>query len=312
MNTHTVDATYVFLGLFAGLILATLAGKFTQSAFPAQEYPALAKINATLDAWWVISIVLLLSFFLGHIGTCLLFAVVSFMTLREFMTLVYHRRGDHNAIAVCFYILLPVQYFLVLMGWYGVFSVFIPVYAFLLLPIISALSGDTHNFFMRTAKIQWGAMVTLFCISHVPALMFLTIKGFDDNILLLIFMVGIVQASEILQTIWGNLLGKRKILPALSHHKTIAGSVGGILSATLLALLCYRITPFTPIQAALIGFVICSIGFLGSLVLSAIKRSFGVKNWGRVINGHGGLLDHIDSTCFAAPIFFHIVRYFWA
>lgn len=310
MTAFTPSASYVFIGLFMGLMLASIIAKLSTQTFT--QHRLLDKINATIDSWWVIAIVLLLSFFLGRIGTVLLFAALSFMTLREFMTLVYHRRGDHNAITACFYVLLPIQYFLVLMGWYGVFSVLIPVYAFLLLPIISALSGDTHNFFMRSAKIQWGVMVTIFCISHAPALMFLKIKGFDDNILLLIFMVGIVQASELLQAIWGTLLGKRKIMPALSHHKTIVGSIGGILSATLLAALCHWITPFSPFQAALIGFTICSIGFLGSLVLAAIKRSFGVKNWGRVINGHGGILDHIDSTCFAAPIFFHIVRYFWA
>ncbi|MBR6876802.1 MAG: phosphatidate cytidylyltransferase [Neisseriaceae bacterium] len=311
MTTLSPDAIYVFLGIAIILIIASILSKFSISISSSKQSSLFNEINNTLDSWWVLLIVLLLSFFLGHFGTILLFAFISFLTLREFMTLVYSRRGDHNAIAACFYVLLPVQYFLVLMNWYGVFSVLIPVYAFLLLPIISAISGDTHNFFNRNAKIQWGAMVTIFCISHVPALMFLKIKGFDDNILLLIFMIGVVQASELLQTIWEKVLGKRKILPALSHHKTVSGSIGGILSATLLAAACYRITPFNPFQAALIGFTICVIGFLGSLVLAAIKRSFGVKNWGRVINGHGGILDHIDSTCFAAPIFFHIVRYFW-
>lgn len=308
-----VQAGYVFLGIFGVLIVASLIGKIAAQRAPLTKQNAVGELNARIDAWWVMTVVLLFSFLLGHIGTTLLFMAVSFAALREFMTLIYRRRSDHNTIAACFYILLPVQYYFVLTGWYGMFSIFIPVYAFLLLPIVSAISGDTQDFFTRTAKIQWGAMVTLFCISHVPALMTLKIDGFEgQNILLLIFMVGVVQASDVLQYIWGKLIGKRKIMPALSPNKTVAGTVGGIGSATLLATSLYWITPFTPFQAALIGFVICVMGFLGGLVMSAIKRSFGVKDWGRMIHGHGGMLDRVDSICFAAPIFFHIVRYFWA
>lgn len=308
-----IQAGYVFLGIFAILILASSIGAIAKRRAPLTKQHAVGELNARIDAWWVMTLVLLFSFMFGHVGTTLLFAAVSFAALREFMTLVYRNRHDHNTIATCFYILLPVQYYFVLVGWYGMFSIFIPVYAFLLLPIISAISGDTHDFFTRTAKIQWGAMVTLFCISHVPALMTLNIPSYEDkNILLLIFMVSVVQASDVLQYIWGKLIGKRKIMPALSPNKTVAGTVGGMGSATLLAAALYWITPFSPIQAALIGFAICLMGFLGGLVMSAIKRSFGVKDWGRMIHGHGGMLDRVDSICFAAPIFFHIVRYFWA
>lgn len=313
MNSEfSVQVSYVFLGIFVILIVASTIGRYLAKYVPLTQKNTIGELNARIDAWWVMTLVLLCSFWFGHLGTTLLFTAVSFAALREFMTLVYRRRSDHNTIATCFYILLPVQYYFVLTSWYGMFSIFIPVYAFLLLPIISAISGDTHDFFARTAKIQWGAMVTLFCISHVPVLMTLNIAGYEGkNILLLIFMVSVVQASDVLQYIWGKTLGKRKIIPALSPNKTVAGTIGGIGSATLLAAALYWITPFNPFQAALIGFIICLMGFLGSLVMSTIKRSFGVQDWGRMIHGHGGMLDRIDSICFAAPIFFHIVRYFW-
>ena len=215
-------------------------------------------------------------------------------------------------LVACFYVVLPVQYYFVLTDWYGMFAIFIPVYAFLLLPILAGLSGDPTRFLDRTAKIQWSLMVSVFCISHVPFLLNLKIPNFDQNILLVIFLIAVVQASDVLQYIWGKLLGKRKIAPVLSPSKTVEGFVGGVLSATALATALWWITPFTPFQAGLIGLVICLMGFAGGLVMSAIKRDFGVKDWGHMIKGHGGMMDRVDSICFAAPIFFHIVRYFWS
>lgn len=314
MNVHLPEtAQQVFLGIFAILLLASGIGKWAQQRAPLTKQAGVQELVARVDAWWVMTIVLLFAFLLGSVGTTILFAAVSFAALREFMTLVYRHRHDHNTIAVCFYILLPLQYYFVFTQWYGMFSILIPVYAFLLLPIVSAFSGARHDFFSRTAKIQWGTMVTVYCISHVPALMSLNIQDFrGNNILLVIFLVAVVQASDVLQYIWGKLVGKRKIMPALSPNKTVAGTVGGIASATVLAAALSWITPFSPIQAALIGLVICLLGFCGGLVMSAIKRSFGVKDWGRMIHGHGGMLDRVDSICFAAPVFFHIVRYGWA
>jgi phosphatidate cytidylyltransferase len=72
------------------------------------------------------------------------------------------------------------------------------------------------------------------------------------------------------------------------------------------------ITPFTPWQAALMSVVITVMGFAGGLAMSVIKRDRGVKDFGALIAGNGGVLDPIDSLCFAAPVFFHLTRYFFA
>ena len=192
------------------------------------------------------------------------------------------------------------------------FTIFIPVYAFLFLPILSALQGDAAHFLDRSTKVQWAIMISVFCISHIPAVLTLDIAGFEGkNMLLMIFLILVVQASDVLQYIWGKLCGKHKIAPSLSPSKTIEGFVGGVISASILAGLLAWITPFSMVQATLIGLLICLMGFLGGLVMSAIKRSMGVKDWGNMISGHGGMLDRMDSLCFAAPIFFHVVRYYW-
>ena len=302
---------WLFLAILAILITASSIGSILALKYGSQN-PTISNLNARINAWWVMTLVLVLAFVTGHIGSTFLFFLVSFAALRECLSLVYSRRGDYAVLVACFYVVLPVQYYFVLTDWYGMFAIFIPVYAFLLLPILAGLSGDPTRFLDRTAKIQWSLMVSVFCISHVPFILNLKIPNFDQNILLVIFLIAVVQASDVLQYIWGKLLGKRKIAPVLSPSKTVEGFVGGVLSATALATALWWITPFTPFQAGLIGLVICLMGFAGGLVMSAIKRDFGVKDWGHMIKGHGGMMDRVDSICFAAPIFFHIVRYFWS
>ena len=302
---------WLFLAILAILITASSVGSILALKYGSQN-PTISNLNARINAWWVMTLVLVLAFVTGHIGSTFLFFLVSFAALRECLSLVYSRRGDYAVLVACFYVVLPVQYYFVLTDWYGMFAIFIPVYAFLLLPILAGLSGDPTRFLDRTAKIQWSLMVSVFCISHVPFILNLKIPNFDQNILLVIFLIAVVQASDVLQYIWGKLLGKRKIAPVLSPSKTVEGFVGGVLSATALATALWWITPFTPFQAGLIGLVICLMGFAGGLVMSAIKRDFGVKDWGHMIKGHGGMMDRVDSICFAAPIFFHIVRYFWS
>ena len=302
---------WLFLAILAILITASSVGSILALKYGSQN-PTISNLNARINAWWVMTLVLVLAFVTGHIGSTFLFFLVSFAALRECLSLVYSRRGDYAVLVACFYVVLPVQYYFVLTDWYGMFAIFIPVYAFLLLPILAGLSGDPTRFLDRTAKIQWSLMVSVFCISHVPFLLNLKIPNFDQNILLVIFLIAVVQASDVLQYIWGKLLGKRKIAPVLSPSKTVEGFVGGVLSATALATALWWITPFTPFQAGLIGLVICLMGFAGGLVMSAIKRDFGVKDWGHMSKGHGGIMDRLDSVCCAAPIFFHIVRYFWS
>jgi len=222
------------------------------------------------------------------------------------------RTADHYALLAAFYLILPLQYYFISVGWYGLFSVFIPVYGFLLLPILATLGNDTQQFLTRASSVQWGLMIAVYCISCIPALMVLDIPGYQNNNLLLInWLILVVQSSDVLQYVCGKLFGKHKIAPVLSPSKTVEGFVGGVLLASLLGAALFWITPFAWWQAALIAILVNLMGFAGGLVMSAIKRDRGVKDWGAMIEGHGGMLDRLDSLCFSAPIFFHVVRYFW-
>ena len=304
----------LFGGLIITLIIASSIGyglKFKVGF--STPHAVIDNLNARINAWWVMILIIFAAAALGFYGVIGLFFVISFMALREFLSLLYIRRGDHLALAACFYVILPLQYFLVAIDWFSMFTIFIPVYGFLFLPILSALLGDTAHFLDRSTKVQWALMISVFCISHIPAILTLDIEGFEDKkLLLMIFLILVVQSSDVLQYVWGKLFGKHKIAPKLSPSKTVEGFVGGVVGASVLGGLLYWLTPFNPVQAVLMSLLICLMGFLGGLVMSAMKRSMGVKDWGNMISGHGGMLDRMDSLCFAAPIFFHVVRYYWA
>jgi phosphatidate cytidylyltransferase len=309
-----IQVTYsLFVGTGVVLLVASIIGWALKTAVAkGAPHSTIDNLNTRIKAWWVMVLVVSLAFVFGRTGVILLFAFISFFALREFLTLTYTRSSDYFALAMAFFVVLPVQYVLVYAGWYGLFSIFIPVYVCLLLPILEVLAGDMTRFLERTSKIQWGLMLCVYCISHVPALLALDIAGYEDrNLLLIAFLVIVVQSSDVLQYVWGKLLGKHKLAPEVSPSKTVEGLVGGVLSATALGAALWWITPFNPWQAALMALAINVMGFFGGLVMSAIKRDRGVKDWGHMIEGHGGMLDRLDSVVFAAPIFFHLTRYWW-
>ena len=305
------EAEELFAGLGAVLLLATLIGQTLKWRSGGEASPAVENLNQRVFAWWVMVALIGVAFLFGKGGVILLFAFASFAALREFLSLTYTRRSDHWALLAAFFVGIPVQYYLVWIEWYGLYSIFLPVYGFLMLPVFSALRGDTTRFLARIAAIQWGLMICVFCVSHIPALLTLDIPGFAGRKLLLVaFLVIVVQGSDVLQYVFGKLFGRHKVAPSLSPSKTWEGLLGGVASATALGAGLWWITPFSPIEAAGFALVACAMGFLGGLVFSAIKRDRGVKDWGRMIEGHGGMLDRLDSVIFAAPIFFHLTR-FW-
>lgn len=311
---NNLQQTYLIFGIFAAiLVFASAVGFILKLRSGDTLSPVIDNLNARINAWWAMLIVLAAAILLGKMAFIVLFGLISLFALREFISLLPTRRGDYFPLLIAFYFVIPYQYYLVYINWYGLYSIFIPLYVFLLIPIASLKQEDTTHFLERSAKIQWGLMVSVFCISHVPALLNLKLPEFyGDKIWLAIWLIIVVQTSDVLQYVCGKLFGKHKVAPVLSPSKTVEGLLGGIILATLLGITLKWLTPFNYWQAALIGLIVCIFGFFGGLVMSAIKRDRGVKDWGQLIQGHGGMLDRIDSICFSAPIFFHILRYWWS
>lgn len=309
----TSKLCYLVAGLVVVLIVASLTGQILKRRLTSPKSQSIVQnMIARTNAWWAMIAILAVTFAAGKTSTILLFVLISYFALREFITLTPTRPGDHNALSLAFFVAIPLQYYLIWINWYALFAILIPVYAFLILPSISVLSQDTENFLERTAKTQWGLMIAVYCISHAPALLMLGISGYtDQDALLLFYMMLVAQSSDVFQYVFGTLVGKTRVAPLVSPNKTVEGLVGGGLCAVGVGAAMWWITPFTPWQSAGMAFAIVVMGFLGGLVMSAIKRSLGAKDWGTMIKGHGGMLDRLDSICFAAPIFFHLTRYFF-
>ena len=307
------NMAWLFGGVLALLVVASLVGYVLHRTAKSENSKAVVdNLNARVRAWWVMCAVFAVALSTGGLGSILLFGLTSFVAFREFITLSPTRRGDHRALFWAFFVFIPLQYYLVAIDWYGMFSILIPIYAFLFLPTRTAMAGETEHFLERTAKIQWGLMISVYCVSHAPALLTLDVPGFEgQGAMLLFYLVLVAQMSDVLQYTFGKTLGRHKIAPLVSPNKTREGFLGGVGSTVLVATGLWWATPFTPLQSAGMALVITVLGFCGGLVMSAIKRDRGVKDFGTVIEGHGGILDRIDSICFAAPVFFHLTRYFF-
>jgi phosphatidate cytidylyltransferase len=303
-------------GVLGLLLAATTIGQRLKYAPDIGLNPAVVDaFNLRIRAWWLMCTVLAAAVLLGpvsRVATVIVFFLISFWAMREFITLTPTRLGDHRALFWVFIVFTPLQYLIVGMGVekYGLlFSVLIPVYAFLFIPARVAMAGDYKRFLERTAKIQAGLMVCVYCLSYAPAILSLQIPGFaGENPRLLFFFVLVVQLNDVLQFAWGKLLGEHVIAPAISPSRTWEGFAGGTASATLIGTALWWATPFEPWEAAGLSLVISVMGFAGGMTMSAIKRDRGVKDYGTRVVGHGGVLDLIDSICFAAPVFDHLTR----
>ncbi len=298
-------------GILGTLLVASVIGRLLARR-GRNDSQVIVNLNQRIAAWWWLVLLVLPCVALGLAATTLLFAVASFFALREFISLTPTHRGDRLALFLAFFVAIPFQFALVGLRWYGLFAILLPVYGFFVFASASALTQDSDQFLERSARVQWAVMVCVYGVSHVPALLTLKIPGFDAHLaLLLVFFLLIAQLSDVLQYVCGKLFGRHKLAPGLSPNKTWEGLIGGGLLASAVGAALHGFTPFSAWAAWGMSLAIIIPGFLGGLVLSAVKRSLDAKDWGYAIRGHGGVLDRIDSLAFSAPIFFHLTRYLY-
>lgn len=303
---------WAFSGIVVGLLtIATIVGQvIKRQPHLGLHAAAIESFNGRVRAWWIICSLLAVAF-LSPLLTVILFGCLSFWALREFITLTPTRLGDHRALFWVFLFFTPLQYVLVGMGDEDLFSVMIPVYAFLFIPARIALSGDYKRFLERVAKIQSGLLICVYCLSFAPALLFLPTPEPEDrgNARLLFFFVVIALFSEAMQFLWSRLYGQHVIAPSINAARTWEGLIGGTVSAALAGITLYYFTPYQDVwQAALMSMVVAVMGFAGAMTMSAIKRDRGVRDYGTLVEGHGGVLDRIDAICFAAPVFYLLTK----
>ncbi len=305
----------LFVALFGVLLLVTLiAFVVTLREGTPADLERREAFGHDLRAVWLGCVVFWVAWAAGPIVSTLLFGLVSFVALRELITLTHTRRADHRSLLLVFFVVLPLQYLLVAQRSFDLFSVFIPVYVFLAIPVVSAFGNDPQRFLERTAKIQWGIMVCVYGISHAPALLLLDLPGYAERgAFLVIYLVAVVAVAQIVQESASRQLRRRPVARAISRSFSWRAWGLGVLSAGLLGGLMYWATPFKPIPALLMACIAGGCGTLGEFVMKALKRDAGVRHWGgkTSVTGAVGLLDRIAPLCFAAPVFFHLVRWWF-
>ncbi len=292
-------------GLALLLLLATLVVAWiTRGRPPGNE------LRLRVKSWWLILGLFALAILLGAKGAVWLFGLVSFLALKEYFSLIPTRRSDRRVLFWA-YLSIPLQYYWVAIGWYGMFIIFIPVYLFLLVPLRKVLIGETEGFLHSVGTIHWGLMTTVFSLSHAAFLLALPEQiSPAGGAGLLLYLVVLTELNDVAQYLWGKSLGKRKVAPNVSPGKTYGGLLGGVFTTVLLAWFAGPwLTPLSGYQALAAGLIIGVFGFVGDISISAVKRDIGIKDSGTLIPGHGGILDRVDSLTYTAPLFFHYLYY---
>jgi len=304
-----------FLAIFCALailsLIATGAGQWvTSRTMDTVRLPRLAIVNSRVHSSWSVLALFTVAFVIGPNALLVVFALASFFALREFVSLTPIKSSDHWALVVAFYLVIPAQYLLLGFGRANLFAVFIPVYVFLLLPVVMAIKQDTELYLQRVAKVQWGLMISVYCVSHAPAIAALPIRGYEDRgPLLLLFFLLILFLTDLLQVIASTLLGGTPL--KVNLNKTAKGALTGGAGGVLIGTALWWLTPFLWWQAFGMSVLIVGSGFMGTVVLSLVKRSLGAQPWDSELVLTRGVLERLDALMFAAPVFWQVTRYIW-
>ncbi len=303
----------LFVILFGALLLTTLLALWVILRGGNESHPRQLALRRDLRAVWLGAVVFWLAWVSGPVGAALAFGAFSFLALREFITLAHTRRSDHRSLILAFFVVLPLQYVLAGSRSFDLFTVFIPVYVFLAIPVISALAGDPERFLERNAKIQWGIMVCIYGLSHAPALLLLQFPGYEGRGAFLVFFLVVVAAvAQIAQELASRWLRRRPVARQIDRSFSYRAWALGALAAAGVGAALFWVTPFSALQAFAMALIAAGSGTLGEFVMKALKKDAGVRYWGNrsSVTGAVGLLDRVAPLCFAAPVFFHSVRWY--
>jgi phosphatidate cytidylyltransferase len=302
------NVLYAIGAVFAILVIATVAVWALGRARPGRDF---SELRNRVKSWWVMVVVFTLALVFSRTVSLVFFAFLSFLALKEYLSLIPTRRADRRVLLWA-YLAIPLQYLWVGYEWYGMFIIWIPVYVFLFLPMRMILIGETKGFVRAAGTLHWGLMTTVFAVSHVAYLLVLPddVNPRGGGAGLVLYLVFLTEFNDVAQFLWGKTLGRRRAVPTVSPGKTIEGLIGGLATTIALAwLLAPWLTPLDVREALVAGTIVGLAGFIGDVVMSAVKRDIGVKDSGALLPGHGGILDRLDSLTYTAPLFFHFIWY---
>ncbi len=304
-----------YLIILASLIFlmggGTIYGLWAQGrAQTPQQKRRLAVVNARVRLGWWLIIIFAVAWWFGLGSLVVIFAILSFFLLREFIALTPIKHTDHWVLVIAFYLVIPAQFALVYFDLGAVFTLFIPVYLFLVLPVVAAMSNDTDRYLERVAKVQWGVMICVFCVSHAPAIETLDLTRYNSSgPLLLLYFLLVIFCADLFSVLASSILGGIPL--RLNRNKTVKGISVGSALAMLVGVALFWLTPFNLWQTAIFSLAIVLSGCMGDLVISAVKRSLGSRSYEGELYIGRGILERFAPLTFAAPVCYHLTVLFF-
>ena len=305
--THNVKIAigilYAFIFFVMGLI------KIAQVVFKKE----LDNLWIRMKSFLFIVIFFTAAFCFNKITAFLFLILISYLCLKEFLSLIPTRKTDRNVLLWA-YLSIPITYYIIYIRWVTLFYLFIPLYMFILISVRMVMASNTDGFLKNLAVLQYGLMTTVYALGYLGLIAIIPLQYNPQGgaLGLLFYILVLTVANDFMKMFSGKLLGKHKIIPKVSPNKTWEGFIGGVFGTTILSVvMAHFLTPFNLWQSALAGAVLAVFGFFGDVTMSAIKRDLGIKDTSTLIPGHGGILDRLDSLLFTAPLFYHFFAYIY-
>ncbi len=190
-------------------------------------------------------------------------------------------------------------------GWYGMLMA-LPVYVMAAILMVPIFRDQAKGQLQHIALALLGFLYIGWMFGHLAFLA--NAQNASNYLLYLLFAVPVCDVAAFT---FGRFFGKRKFRPNISPNKTWAGALGAFaVSMAMPWALRFSLPDFTPRDLILTGVIVGIGSQLGDLSISVIKRDIGIKDMGTLIQGHGGILDRVDSLIYVAPLFFHMLRWF--
>lgn len=305
------ELIWTVAGVTSALAAASVAGHVLARRARGERAAAFASNwRDRVNSWWWMCAIVALAVTVGAPLLFLLFAAISLLALREFLSTAGSIFEDRYLLLLAFYLLVPMQYLLLAAGQLRWAATAIPAFCALWFVARLLLSGRSHPWARSYLRISSGLLVCVYGLSFPMAVAMANGSGVGVRATLqLLFLLVVSQASDVFQFVVGKLAGKRKIAPRISPSKTVAGLLGGLLGTSLLGAGLWWLTPYPAWLAAILALLVAVAGFAGGLLLSAAKRARGIKDWGTLLPGHGGVLDRVDSLWLSAPLYYLATRW---
>ncbi|WP_152446470.1 phosphatidate cytidylyltransferase [Bacillus sp. THAF10] len=300
-----MEAVITLMVIAAGLSVFTIVYLIVKKNSTSKDF---SELGVKVKTWWGMLFVFSVATLFNPLVSLFALMFLCFFSLKEYFSILKTRKVDRQ-LFLWAYLSIPIQFYWIYIGWYGMFIVFIPVYVFLFLPLPRILGKGTVGFLRSVSSTQWGLMLMVFGLSHLAFYQTAT-PEYGANLVL--YLVVLTQLHDVVQYLVSLYIGKKKVIPTSNPNITWEGF---LISTFVTTGVSYNLFPYlTPLDelfGILSGLLISVACFGGSLAVSVLKRDLLIGDGEKASVLKKSYLTRVDSLAYSAPIFFHVIRYYF-